>query len=120
MTTEIKLFEMAHEGKVSCLKIVDKWIVSCGDNTFRFWNLTNGEEVNKLQLLDECRNFDLDSKRTRLAVAHKSGVDIWDFAKRTKLAEIKTDEHVNDVRFNDSGTKLIIGEYSGQISRIYL
>ena len=122
MTTHTKVLEVAHTGKVWCVEIVDKWLVSCGpgEKAIRFWSLQNGEEVTKLKLSGECRNFELNSKRTRMAVAHNSGVEIWDFASRKRLKEIKTNDSVNDVRFNESGTKLIIGEYSGQVSKVDL
>ena len=70
LATNSKLFEVEHDDKVWCVKIVDEMIVSCGDKTVRLWNLKNGKLLHKLQLPHLCRCFDLNSEETLLAVAH--------------------------------------------------
>ena len=62
LQTHRQLFEVEDESSVSCVKIVDRSIVSCGDKTVRIWNLTDGTLFHKLQLPGSCRNFDLNSE----------------------------------------------------------
>ena len=85
----------------------------------RIWDLTDGKLLHKLKLPDWCNNFDLNSDRTLLAVAHEKGVSIWNFLSLSKIKEIELNA-VMDVRFNESGTKLIVGQYNGQVSKIDL
>ena len=92
-------------------------LVSCGHTTVRFWNVTDGKQLHQLEITDYCAMFDLNPGRTLLAVAHNSGVSIWDFSSRTKLTEINFNDVV-DVRFNEDGTKLIVGQYDGQVSLV--
>ena len=119
MASSSKLFEVSHDGDVWCVKIVGKMIVSCGDKTVRIWSLEDGTLLHKLQLPSWCWSFDLNSEKTLLAVALDRGVSIWDFANRIEISEIKLDM-VTDVRFNEQGTTLIVGQFDGQISKIDL
>ena len=82
----------------------------------RIWDLTDGK---LLKLPDWCNNFDLDSERTLLAVAHEKGVSIWNFSSLSKITEVELNA-VMDARFNESGTTLIVGQYNGQVSKIDL
>ena len=119
MTSRSKLFEFSHEDKVWCVKIVDKMVLSCGDRSVRIRNLEDGKLLYKLRLLGWCYNFDLNSEKTLLAVAHAGGVTIWDFTHILRIMEIEL-ETILDVRFNEHGTTLILGHYDGEISRIDL
>ena len=119
MTSSSQLFEGAHEDVVECVKVVDNLVLSCADKTLRIWNLRGGNLLQKLHLPQWCRNFDLNSEKTVLAIAHDEGVSIWDYSKRNKIMEIELHQ-VNDVRFNEAGTKLIVGQFNGQVSRIDL
>ena len=119
LETNRKLFEVAHEDDIWCVKIVDKMIVSCGDKTVRIWNLEDGNIFYKMLLPDLCNNFDLNSEKTLLSVAHDKGVSIWDFANRIQISEIEL-KKVTDVRFNEPGTSLIVGQEDGQVSKIDL
>ena len=118
MTSDSQLFQRSHEKKVYCVKVVGKMLVSCGDKTVRIWNL-DGELLHELQLLSLCYNFDLNRERTLLAVAHSTGVSIWDFLNVDQISEIKLNL-VTDVLFNKEGTTLIVGQLDGQISKIDL
>ena len=80
MKSGSQLFEFSHEDKVWCVKIVENMIVSCGDKTLRIWNLADGNLLHKLHLPSWCKNFDLNSENTLMAVAHYGGVSIWDFS----------------------------------------
>ena len=124
MTSGSQLFEVAHDNQVWCVKVVDEMIVSCGDKTVRIWNLKNSKLLHKLQLPGGCRNFDLNSERTVLAVAHHIGVSIWDFQNLIQIMEIELNDvnvnGVNDVRFNMHGTRLIFGQFDGQITKVSL
>ena len=104
---------------VWCVKIVDKLVLSCGDKSIQSWNLEDGKLLHKLQLPDWCYNFDLNSEKSLLAVAHESGVSIWNFSNKVQIMEIELDE-VTDVRFNEYGTTLIVGQNEGQVSKIDL
>ena len=119
MKTSLKLFEVAHEGWVRCVKIVDEMLVSCGDQTIRIWNLKNGNLLHTLYFPSWCYNFDLNSEKTLLAVAHVKGVSIYNFSSRSKLMEIELDT-ASDVRFNESGTRLIVSQHDGKIFKIDL
>ena len=119
LVTNKLLFEFAHEALVHGVKIVDKMVLSCGDKTLRIWNLTDGNLLHKLQLPSWCYNFDLNSEKTLLAIAHFDGVSIWDFLNVIQLMEVSMNE-VYDVRFNEQGTTLIVGQSDGQVSKIDL
>ena len=119
MTSGSQLFEVAHDNKVWCVTVVGKMVISCGDKTVRIWNLKDGKLLHKLQLSGWCRNFDLNSGKTILAVAHHEGVSIWDFENRIQISEIELNK-VNDVRFNEPGTTLVVGQFDGQVSKIDL
>ena len=119
MKTHSKLTEVAHTEMVYCVKIVDKLLVTCGDTTVRIWNITDGKQLHKLQLLGWCSTFDLNSDRTLLAVAHQHGVSIYNFSSLSKLTEIQLFK-VMDVRFNEPGTMLIVGQHDGQLTIIKL
>ena len=119
MKTNAKLFEVAHDNHVNCVKIVDNRLVSCGDQTVRIWKLKNGNLLRTLYLPSWCNNFDFNSKSTILAVAHANGVSIYDFSNLMKIMEIELNQ-VMDVRFNESGTKLIVGQYDGKVFKIDL
>ena len=119
MKTDVKLFQVAHE--VYCVKIVEKMLLSCGDTTVRFWNLEDGTPLNTLHLDTGswCNNFDLNSESTLLAVAHYKGVSIYNFSSLVRIYKIEL-EDVADVRFNEPGTRLIVGQKNGQVSKIDL
>ena len=117
MSTNSKLFELRDEGTVIGVKIVDKSLISCGSKAVRIWSLEDGKLLKKLRLPNWCRNIDLNSERTILAVGFYNGVVIYDFSTLVELMTIELDV-VNDVRFNELGTKLIVGQYNGQISVI--
>ena len=119
LATHSKLFEVAHANKVYCVKIVGKTIVSCGQTTVRIWNLEDGKLLHKLQLPGWCWDFDISSEKTLLAVALYEGVSLWDFRNRIQIMEIKLDR-VTEVRFNEQGTTLIVGQWDGQVSKIDL
>ena len=119
MKTNSKLFEFPHDDLINLVKIVGKLIVTCADKTVRIWSLENGELLDKLQLADACTSFDLNSDQTLMVVAHHKGVSIWNFSSMIKITEIALDI-VTDVRFNDHGTQLIVGQFHGQVSKIDL
>ena len=113
------------------MKTVGELLVSCGDKTIRIWKLKNGNLLHKLQLPDWCRNFDLNFKNTLLAVAHDFGVSIWDFSRlrsfdgkdfsvQIPIMEIPTLKKVMDVRFSESGTRLIVGQHDGKVFKVNL
>ena len=110
---------LVYPDDVRCVKIVDKMIVSCGDTTVRIWNRKDGKLFYKMQLPDLCNNFDLNSEQTLLSVAHDKGVSIWDFENQIQISKIEL-KKVTDVRFNEPGTSLIVGQEDGQVSKIDL
>lgn len=114
MTSGKKLIEVAHENDVFCIKLVHERLLSCGDKTVRVWSLQDGSELHKFQHSSWCNNFDLNFDETLLAVAHSGGLTIWDFSNRIKLQEIEIND-VYDVRFNESGMKLVFGLHDGTV-----
>ena len=101
------------------MKIVDKSFVPYGNKTVRIWNLKDGSLLHELKLPGQCNNFDLNSERTLLAVAHNKGVSIWNFRNLIQISEIELNI-ANDVRFNEPGTILIIDQRNGQVSKVTL
>ena len=85
MKTNAQLFQVSHNDQVNCVKIVDELLVTCGENTVRFWKVENGDPLDTLYLPNWCHNFDLNSEQTLLAVAHRNGVSIYKFSSRIKL-----------------------------------
>ena len=79
--------------------------------TVRIWDLENGKELHKLEHSGECMTFDFNANKTLLAVGHETGISIWNWTTRTKAQEIEMYRPA-DVRFNESGKKLIVGSYS--------
>ena len=89
MTDGKQLFQSSHDGNVNCVDISDNSIISCSaDKTTRIWSLEDGSELNRLQHPESCNNFDLNLEEMLLAVAHDSGITLWDFAKKLKIKEI--------------------------------
>ena len=119
MKQNVQLIEVAHTNWVYCVKLVGKLLVSCGDTTIQIWNVTSSKQLHILNLPSWCYNFDLDSKRTLLAVAHGTGVSIWNFSSLNKIIEMELD-NASDVRFDETGTQLIIGQYDGQVTKMDL
>ena len=119
MTSNSQLFEALHDGHVRCVEVVGKMIVSCGGTSVQIRNLEDGKLLHKLLIPIWCSNFDLNSQKTLLAIAHAEGVSIWDFSNLVEITRIAMNL-VNDVRFNEPGTTLIIGQEDGQISKIDL
>ena len=106
----------AHDGNVHCVKVVNSFIISCSaDKTTRIWNLEDGKLLKKLHHSKSCSNFDLNLKTMLLAVAHRSGVTLWDFLTKTKIKDIDLAGSVADLRFNQSGKILIIGKHDGEV-----
>ena len=101
-------------------------LVSCGDTSVRIWSLADGELLHTVQLPSWCYNFDLNYGRTLLAVADYRGGSIYNFSTRVKIMEKQLNvpnvdaNFISDVRFNESGTKLIVGQHNGQLYRIDL
>ena len=54
-----------------------------------------------------------------LAIAFNERLILWDLKKDTK-EELRQLSNINDVRFNPSGTTLIIGLYEGGVYKIDL
>lgn len=126
LSTSSQLFEVQLEqydgreyGRVLCLKVVDRKFILCWYNTVRILDLKDGKFLHQIRLPDWCRNFDLNSQKTLLAVAHDEGVSIWNFSNLVKISETEL-KSVFDVRFNKAGTRLIVGQKDGQISKIDL
>ena len=119
MTSGSQLFEVTHESYVYCVKVVGEMVISCGDKSVRIWNLQDGKLLHKLQLSGWCLNFDMNNEKTLLAVAHTAGVSIWDFFDKIRISETELST-VSDVRFNEQGTTLIVGQFDGQVSKIDL
>ena len=113
MASMTKLFDGAHGTTVWCVKVIDEKVLSCGDKIVRVWSLA-GRELYEFRHSNWCNNFDLNMDKTLLAVAHSDGLSIWNFSSRIKLKEIEIND-VWDVRFNESGTKLVFGLYDGTI-----
>ena len=125
MLLGLKVFQLEHEqavgvAGVNCVKIVGNRIISCGtDRTTRIWDIETKKELHKFKHPAECFNFDLNRERTLLAVAHGAGFSIWDFSSQMKIKEEKS-KKVKDLRFNESGTVLIVGKEAKNGGKIHL
>ena len=106
------------------VEIVGSQIISCGDKTIRIWSIEDGKKLDVLRHQETCHNFDLNREKQLLAVAHESGITVWDFSTKTKIKDIdgpgylQTKISASDVQFNKSGNKLIVGNVDGQVLQI--
>ena len=121
METKSKVWELKHEEEVICVQLHDKRLISSSDDKMtRIWNLDTGKEIHGLVHEDPCTNFDLSPDKTILAVGCMSGVVLWDFRNAKKLKEIKLGQHANDLRFNPTGNRLVVGLDDGRVFKIDL
>ena len=122
METNSKVWQFEHEDEVKCVQLHDRWLISSGDDKLtRIWNLDTGKEKHRLVHEHPCYNFDLSPNNTILAVGCDSGVVLWDFETATKIKELKLGESsTNDLRFNPTGDRLVVGLQDGQVFKIDL
>ena len=87
-----------------------------------FWhsNLESGEELHRLEHPGPCNNADLSPNKSILAVACYSAVVLWDIKNVIKIEQFDLGSGINDVRFNPSGDKLVVGSFEGEVYRIQL
>lgn len=119
MKTNTKLYEVDHDDGVRCVKIADELLITCGGRIIKVWKSKNGKLLKKILLSDYCYNVHLNPDRTLLAVAYQKGVLIWNFSNYTLIKEIQIGP-VYDAKFNDLGTKVIFGEYDGELYKVDL
>ena len=121
MNTSTHMFQFQHEDKVTCVKIVNRLIVtSSWDTTARVWSLDDGRHLKKFCHPNKCFNFDINDKKTLLAVVHGSFLTIWNFLKggTFKLSQIELASMACDVRFNELGKVLVVGLRDGTLYKI--
>ena len=119
MEKQKKLWELNHGDEVwGTILRDDQLITCCRDKSVRVLALQSGELLNKLDQSDYCYNADLSPNGSLLAVACSSVVALWDIRKAVKIKEFDLGLRVNDLQFNPSGDKLIVGLHEGDIFKI--
>ena len=121
METDEKLWQFDHQLFVHCVILRDDQVITCcHDKSVRVLALESGEELHRLEHPGPCVNADLNPRKSLLAVACKSAVVLWDIRKAVKLEQFDLGSGINDVRFNPTGDKIIVGLLKGEIYNIEL
>ena len=116
-----KLWELNHGDLVKSTILRDDQVVTCcADKTVRVLALDSGEELHRLEHPGSCVNADLSPNKSLLAVACKSAVILWDIRKAVKIEQFDLGSTINDVGFNPTGDKLIVGLHEGEVYKIEL
>ena len=116
-----KLWQFDHNDKVRCTVLRDDQVISCcEDKSVRVLALESGKELHCLDHPSSCHNADLSPNKSLLAVACRTAVVLWDIRKAVKIQNFDLGNRINDVRFNPSGDKLIVGLHDGEIHKIEL
>ena len=119
MKTRTKLFRRKHLDKVICVLLTNQFAISSSiDKTVRFWSLSNGQEIAKLDHDNSCFNFDISPSGKILAVGGNYFVAIWRLDTFVKIKQFDFTDFVFDVRFNESGDKLLAGTWNGAVHLI--
>ena len=118
-----KLWEFDHGDKVWSLTLRDNQVITCcGDKSVRVLALESGKELHRLEHPGACKNADLSPNQSLLAVACYSAVILWDIreGKFNKIEQFDLGPKINDLRFNPTGDKIIVGSFGGEIYEIEL
>ena len=121
MSTKSKIFESKHDKDVECVLVRSNYIITSGlDGTVRFWSLSNGIELKKLNHEKHCENFDVDKTGQYIAISHGNYIDIRTLDKEKLYScqlvkQFRFENWVNDLRFSPDGSKVIAGVRSGEI-----
>ena len=118
MESHEKLWELKNDVDEVSTMVRDGWVIICCDKLVRILALDNGEELHRLDHSSVCNNADFSPNMNVLAVACDTGVVIWDMKKVAKMKELDLAPEVQDLRFNPSGDKLIVGAHTGEIFKI--
>lgn len=124
METHEKLWQLDLESEVNCTVLRGDQVISCcSDETVRVLDLESGEQSHRLDHPYRCINADLSPNNSLLAVACDTAVVIWDMKKVVKMKEVElgsVENPVQDLKFNPTGDKLIVGLHEGEIFKIEL
>ena len=115
------LWQFQHQGDVNCVKLHENWLISCSeDNSTRIWDLEYGKQIHRLEQSSPCNNFDISPDESLIAVATDYELVLLDFSKLTTIKKFKLRSSHMDVRFNQSGSRLIVGIDGGEVFKIDL
>ena len=124
MQTRTKLWQFQHKDKVWCVQLHEDWLITCGnDKSTKIWDLGDGKKLHELEQSSPCWNFDISSNKSLLAIASEYELVLLDFSKITEIKKFVLGTHENeleDMRFNQSGTKLVAGLHEGEVFKIDL
>ena len=121
MQTKQKLRHFQHEDVVICVQLHENWLITCSvDKSTRIWDLGDGKQIKKFEQSDKCGNLDISPSKLLLAIASGHELVLVDISKTTKIKEFKLGTGILDVRFNQSGTRLIVGLHEGEVFKIDL
>ena len=114
-----KLWQSDHGAIVWSIILRDDQVITCCNNkTVRVFTLQNGQELHCLEHPGPCYNADLSPNKSLMAVACDSAVVLWDIRNGVKIEQFDLGSDINDVQFNPSGDKLVVGLSDGQVFKI--
>ena len=114
-----KLWQSDHGAIVWSIILRDDQVITCCNNkTVRVFILQNGQELHCLEHPGPCYNADLSPNKSLMAVACDSAVVLWDIRNGVKIEQFDLGSDINDVQFNPSGDKLVVGLSDGQVFKI--
>jgi WD40 repeat protein len=111
---------LAHEGIVQTVDMSEdmQWGITGGDDSIvKVWNLVNGQEVHKWELLNQIKVVAINRDGSMgFASSHRSENILWDLSTGRPIAELPaTRGYFLCARFNDEGQHLLTGNSSGQV-----
>ena len=119
MRTKQKLWQFQHEDKVWCVQLHENWLISCSnDKSTRIWDLGDGKQIHRFGQSSPCGKFDISPDKSLLAIICTDQLVLLDFSKGTRIKRLNLGWNHTDVRFNPSGTRLIVGLFEGEVFKV--
>ena len=114
MEKDRQVWEFDHMDEVYCVKLFDKYLLTSSlDKSVQLWDLESGEQRHRMEHSSGCYNFDIH--KSLLAVGTKNTVELWDIRTSEKVEEFKLGNVHRDLRFNPSGSELVVGLGEGEV-----
>ena len=116
-----KVWQSDHGDKIYSVILRDEQVITCCfDKAVRVFSLQSGKKLHRLEHPGPCYNADLSPNKILLAVACDSAVVLWDIRNTVKIEQFDLGSKIYDLRFNQSGDKLVVGLYEGEVYKIEL
>ena len=121
LRTKTKLWQFQHEDTVQCVQLHGNWLITCShDESTRIWDLGKGKQIHRLEQSGRCQNSDISPNKSLLAIACRNELVLWDILKSRTIEYFNLGPMLCDVRFNPSGTRIIVGLLDGEVFKIDL